>query len=149
MGGNSSSSEILASVFGEFYSMTDRCHQGRTEFNGTPRSFTNLSSMGWENALSRVPLGVHFRIDCEAGVNLGNLAAKRALEINPKIPNGWTQIAIAFNDLQMPDSALVALRQAKAAKAWSMLSLSTCTSTSRGSKCRGRVALSRMESWKV
>lgn len=42
-------------------------------------------------------------------------AAKRALEINPKIPNGWTQIAIAFNDLQMPDSALVALRQAKAA----------------------------------
>lgn len=42
-------------------------------------------------------------------------AAKRALEINPKIPNGWTQIAIAFNDLQMPDSALVALRMAKEA----------------------------------
>jgi tetratricopeptide (TPR) repeat protein len=42
-------------------------------------------------------------------------AAKRALEINPKIPNGWTQVAVAYNELNMPDSALLALRQAKAA----------------------------------
>ncbi|MBX7119914.1 MAG: hypothetical protein K1X31_13050 [Gemmatimonadaceae bacterium] len=42
-------------------------------------------------------------------------AAKRALEINPKIANGWTQIAVAYDQLNMPDSALVALRQAKAA----------------------------------
>lgn len=39
-------------------------------------------------------------------------AAKRALEINPSIPNGWTQIAVAYNELQMPDSALDALRNA-------------------------------------
>jgi tetratricopeptide (TPR) repeat protein len=42
-------------------------------------------------------------------------ASRRALEIDPKIANGWTQIAIAFNELQMPDSALVALRNAKEA----------------------------------
>ena len=40
-------------------------------------------------------------------------AARRALEVNPKIPNGWTQIAVAYNELNFPDSALVALREAK------------------------------------
>jgi len=42
-------------------------------------------------------------------------AAKRALEIDPKIPSGWTQIAVAYNELNEPDSALIALRMAKAA----------------------------------
>ena len=42
-------------------------------------------------------------------------AAKRALEINPKIANGWTQIAVAYNELNQPDSALLALRSAAAA----------------------------------
>jgi len=42
-------------------------------------------------------------------------AAKRALEVNPQIANGWTQVAIAYNELNMPDSALIALRAAKAA----------------------------------
>ncbi len=42
-------------------------------------------------------------------------AAKRALEIDPKISNGWTQIAVAYNELQQPDSALDALRKAAAA----------------------------------
>jgi tetratricopeptide (TPR) repeat protein len=42
-------------------------------------------------------------------------AARKALEINPKIPNGWTQIAVAYNDLNDPANALEALRQAKAA----------------------------------
>ena len=42
-------------------------------------------------------------------------AARRALEVNPKIPNGWTQVAIAYNELGFSDSALVALREAKTA----------------------------------
>ncbi len=42
-------------------------------------------------------------------------AAKRALAIDPKIANGWTQIAVAYNELDQPDSALVALREASAA----------------------------------
>ncbi|MCE9603190.1 MAG: tetratricopeptide repeat protein [Gemmatimonadetes bacterium] len=40
-------------------------------------------------------------------------ASRRALELNPKIPNGWTQIAVAYNELNFPDSALVALHEAK------------------------------------
>lgn len=42
-------------------------------------------------------------------------SAKRALEIDPKLANGWTQVAVAYNELNMPDSALAALRSAKAA----------------------------------
>ena len=42
-------------------------------------------------------------------------AARKALEVNPKIPNGWTQVAVAYNDLGQTDSALVALREARAA----------------------------------
>lgn len=42
-------------------------------------------------------------------------AAKRALEVDPKIANGWTQIAVAYNELNLPDSALWALRIARQA----------------------------------
>ncbi len=63
--------EALSSVFGYNYALTDRCHEGRTEFVGTPRAFNSFYEMAEENAWSRVPLGVHFRMDCEQGVNLG------------------------------------------------------------------------------
>lgn len=63
--------ETLADVFGYAYSMTDRCHENRTEFNGTPRTFGSFFEMAQENAWSRVPLGVHFRMDCEEGVRFG------------------------------------------------------------------------------
>ena len=42
-------------------------------------------------------------------------AAKRALDADPKIRNGWTQIAVAYNELNQPDSALGALRMASQA----------------------------------
>lgn len=63
--------EALASVFGYAYSMTDRCHENRTEFEGKPRSFGSLYEMALENAWSRVLLGVHWRMDCDEGVNFG------------------------------------------------------------------------------
>jgi len=63
--------EVLTDIFGFNYSMTDRCHEGRTEFIGTPRNFRNFYEMAEENAYSRIPIGVHFRMDAEEGVNLG------------------------------------------------------------------------------
>jgi len=52
----------------------------------------------------------------KAGQGQQSIAAvRRALQINPKIPNGWSQVAAAYNDLQLPDSALAALRLAKEA----------------------------------
>ncbi|MDQ3142195.1 MAG: vanadium-dependent haloperoxidase [Bacteroidota bacterium] len=69
MGG--AGAEAIASVFGYAYSMTDRCHEGRTEFEGVPRTFGSLYEMAAENAWSRVLLGVHWAMDCEEGVAFG------------------------------------------------------------------------------
>lgn len=63
--------EVLTDLFGRNHSFIDRCHEGRTEFNGTPRNFNDFYQMAGENAYSRVPLGVHFRMDSEAGLELG------------------------------------------------------------------------------
>lgn len=62
---------ILVDLFGENYSLKDLSHQFRKEFIGTPRKFTSITEMAEENAISRILLGVHFRIDCEEGLRLG------------------------------------------------------------------------------
>lgn len=63
------------------YTFTDLCHQLRTEFIGTPRTYTSFTQMGVEDAISRIPLGVHFRMDCEVGLEVGELCAQRVLEL--------------------------------------------------------------------
>ncbi len=67
----------LAQVFGDHITLTDRCHENRTDFNGKPRTYNTFSEMAWEDALSRIYLGVHFRMDCEEGVRLGFQTARR------------------------------------------------------------------------
>lgn len=42
-------------------------------------------------------------------------AVKKALEINPSLPAAWLQVAQAYIELQQPDSAVVALRNATTA----------------------------------
>ncbi len=68
--------EVLASVFGYTYSMTDRCHESRTEFIGTPRTFDSFYDMALENAFSRVLLGVHFRMDSDEGMRYGTVVGR-------------------------------------------------------------------------
>ena len=63
--------EVLSQIFGYNYSMTDRTHEQRDDFYGMPRSFATFYEMAEENAYSRIPLGVHFRMDAEEGVRLG------------------------------------------------------------------------------
>ena len=63
------------------YSFTDNCHKERSEFLGIPRTLSSFRDLADENAYSRVPLGVHFRMDCDEGVRLGELAAQRVLEL--------------------------------------------------------------------
>lgn len=79
--------KILSSFF-EFnskhpgtYSFVDQCHNQRSEFNGTPRSLPSFRDMATEDAYSRIPLGVHFRMDCDEGIRMGELAAQRVLEL--------------------------------------------------------------------
>ncbi len=70
-------SAVMANIFGDTHPYTDNCHQNRTEFNGTPRSYNTILEAGLENAYSRVQLGVHYRMDCDEGIRLGYLAATR------------------------------------------------------------------------
>jgi PAP2 superfamily len=70
--------EALGYIFGYSYSMTDNCHKNRTEFEGTPRTFDSFEEMANENAWSRVPLGVHYRMDCEEGVRFGKEIGRSA-----------------------------------------------------------------------
>lgn len=74
-------SGIMAEIFGNIHPYTDNCHQDRTEFNGTPRSYNTILEAGVENAYSRLQLGVHYRMDCDEGLRLGYLAATRVNEL--------------------------------------------------------------------
>jgi PAP2 superfamily len=71
----------LMELFGQGYSMTDLSHEFRIEFNGKPRAYNSFDEMAYENAISRVALGVHFQMDCEEGLRIGYLAGKRVCEL--------------------------------------------------------------------
>lgn len=72
---------ILEDIFGTAYTFTDRSHEGRTEFKGTPRTFNSFKEMAEENAYSRIPIGVHFRVDSEAGLDLGYVIGRRVSQL--------------------------------------------------------------------
>ncbi|MFN0014602.1 MAG: vanadium-dependent haloperoxidase [Saprospiraceae bacterium] len=74
-------SEVLSAFLGDSFALTDRTHEGRAEFVGKPRSFGSFRQMAEENALSRLALGVHFRMDCDEGLRIGRLISKRVLHI--------------------------------------------------------------------
>ncbi|WP_435625748.1 vanadium-dependent haloperoxidase [Flagellimonas sp.] len=67
----SAAAGIFINQFGDTVDFTDRSHEGRTEFRGNPRQFGSFSDMAEENAYSRIPLGVHIRMDCDEGLRLG------------------------------------------------------------------------------
>jgi hypothetical protein len=69
--------EILNTTYGLNYAMTDKTHIFRTEFIGTPRYFKNFDAMAEENAYSRIPIGVHYRMDCKEGLDLGYRVGKK------------------------------------------------------------------------
>lgn len=74
----------IESVFGSNYEMTDICHQGRTDFIGTPRTFESIGDMATENAISRIWLGVHFRMDSEVGLDFGRTIGRKVTKLNWK-----------------------------------------------------------------
>ena len=67
----SAAAGVFIDKFGDATDFTDTTHEGRTEFRGIPRQFTTFSDMAEENAFSRIPLGVHIRMDCTEGLRLG------------------------------------------------------------------------------
>jgi membrane-associated phospholipid phosphatase len=74
--------EALVSIFGANYQLTDRCHEGRTDFVGSaPRSYESFYDMAAENAYSRIPLGVHVRQDSEEGLRQGYVCGRRVNQL--------------------------------------------------------------------
>ncbi|MEM6879578.1 MAG: vanadium-dependent haloperoxidase [Bacteroidota bacterium] len=67
----SAAAGVFIDFFGDQTNFTDRSHEGRTEFLGAPRSFNSFRDLARENAFSRIPLGVHIRMDCAEGLRLG------------------------------------------------------------------------------
>jgi len=78
----SAAGTVLKEAFGNAYSMSDRCHDGRAEFNGKARQFNNFDEMVEENALSRLYLGVHWRMDSDEGIRFGRLIGQKVLELH-------------------------------------------------------------------
>ncbi|MFZ4545173.1 MAG: vanadium-dependent haloperoxidase, partial [Saprospiraceae bacterium] len=63
--------EVLKPIFGNSFTLADKTHENRQEFKGRPRTYHSFDEMAKENAFSRIPMGVHYRMDCEEGYRLG------------------------------------------------------------------------------
>jgi hypothetical protein len=72
---------VLADAFGDQFTMEDKTHQNRPEFDSAPRTFYSFSDMARENALSRIVGGVHYRMDCEEGLRLGKIIGQKIASI--------------------------------------------------------------------
>jgi hypothetical protein len=83
-------SVILSDCLGQF-KLTDRTHEGRKEFNGKPRTFYSFEEMAEENALSRIHMGVHYRFDCEEGLQLGRAIGRHTLQMPL-----WTSESLSY-----------------------------------------------------
>ncbi len=78
----SAASEVLTQLYGPNYQITDNSHKGRDEFMGKPRMFHSFYDMAFENAFSRIFLGVHYRMDCEEGLKIGFQVGKKISSID-------------------------------------------------------------------
>lgn len=64
---------ILSEMFGYQYAFTDFTHIGRSDINGSPRSFNSFNDFAAEAAISRLYGGIHYREAIELGIAQGNL----------------------------------------------------------------------------
>ncbi len=68
---SAAAAEALSDIFGYNYAMTDHSHQESTDFFGMPRAFSSFYEMAGENAISRLYLGVNYRMASEEGLRHG------------------------------------------------------------------------------
>lgn len=71
--------EILENTFGKDFAFTDRCHENRADFNGTPRSYQSFHQAAKESALSRMYAGSNYRKSCLEGHKMGTETGKQVL----------------------------------------------------------------------
>lgn len=83
--------EVLAAQLGSTFALTDRTHEGRSEFASQPRHFESFEAMAQENAFSRLLLGVHYRMDCEEGLRLGKAIGQKM----QALPLRWSEAGVS------------------------------------------------------
>ncbi len=64
---------VLTELFGDHYKMMDCSHEGIQNFTVKPREYNTFEEMAKESAMSRLLIGVHWRMDCDEGLRLGSL----------------------------------------------------------------------------
>lgn len=62
---------VLEHYFGYHYSILDDTHKNRLDIDGSPRSFSSLSNLSQEAAISRLYGGIHYRPAIELGISQG------------------------------------------------------------------------------
>ncbi|GAA5219503.1 hypothetical protein GCM10025777_01330 [Membranihabitans marinus] len=67
---------ILDKLYGAEFYLTDNSHVDRSELKLASRSFSSFREMSLENSVSRMLLGVHYRMDCEEGRRIGRLVGE-------------------------------------------------------------------------
>lgn len=78
--------EVLSAFFPDYGKITDRSHNRRIEFNGKERHYNNFREMAAENAYSRILGGIHYRMDCDEGLRLGELIGKKMASLSLSNP---------------------------------------------------------------
>jgi len=73
--------EVLGAMYGDTFKIDDKSHAMFPEFGIKPRCFNSFSDMARENALSRILIGVHWRMDAEEGLRLGTLIGKEVSQL--------------------------------------------------------------------
>ena len=63
--------KVLTDIFGSNYTFLDVTHVGRSDINGSPRTFKSFYDFAAEAAISRLYGGIHFRESIEKGVEQG------------------------------------------------------------------------------
>ncbi len=71
--------EVLENTFGKEFAFTDRCHENRSDFNGTPRNYQSFHDAAKESALSRMYAGSNYRRSCLEGHKMGTETGKQVL----------------------------------------------------------------------
>ncbi len=75
---------VLTEIFGNNYAFADFSNYGRTDINGSPRSYGSFLEAADQAAISRLYGGIHFRSSIENGVDQGKKIGSNTVKLKLK-----------------------------------------------------------------